>query len=105
MKDSAAFWPASAALLVAALIPATVCAQIANPTPAPADQTPAAVNPQPVPVETTPAPASSGDTVKLTPFEVNADQAKGYFTPNTTSGTRLNNNIGDIPSAVTVIDK
>ena len=40
-----------------------------------------------------------------TPFEVSADQAKGYFTPNTTTGTRLSNNIGDIPSSVTVIDK
>ena len=46
-----------------------------------------------------------GVPVKLTPFEVSADQAKGYFTPNTTSGTRLTNNIGDIPSSVTVIDK
>ncbi|MGD1032028.1 MAG: Plug domain-containing protein [Opitutaceae bacterium] len=36
---------------------------------------------------------------------MNAAQAQGYFTPNTTTGTRLANNIGDIPSAVTVIDK
>ncbi len=49
--------------------------------------------------------ANANETVKLTPFEVSADQAKGYFTPNTTTGTRLNNNIGDIPSSVTVIDK
>jgi hypothetical protein len=108
VRESAAFWPASAVLLAAALIPATVCAQTANPPPAtPPDQTTAPANQPPVPVETTPSPAPSGssETVKLTPFEVNADQAKGYFTPNTTSGTRLSNNIGDIPSAVTVIDK
>ena len=108
VRESAAFWPASAVLLAAALIPATVWAQTANPPPAtPPDQTAAPANQPPVPVTTTtsPTPSGEGETVKLTPFEVNADQAKGYFTPNTTSGTRLNNNIGDIPSAVTVIDK
>jgi len=104
MRDSAALRPAFAALLAAALIPATLCGQTANSTPPPPDQTPPANQP-PIPVETTQVPVTEGDTVKLTPFEVSADQAKGYFTPNTTSGTRLSNNIGDIPSSVTVIDK
>ncbi len=103
MRDSAALRPAFAVILAAALIPATLCGQTANNTPAPADQTPA--NQPPVPVATVPTPATEGETVKLTPFEVNADQAKGYFTPNTVAGTRLQNNIGDIPSSVTVIDK
>ena len=105
MRDSAALRPAFAALLAAALIPATLCGQTANSTPTPPDQTPPPANQPPIPVETTPAPPTEGETVKLTPFEVSADQAKGYFTPNTTSGTRLANNIGDIPSSVTVIDK
>jgi hypothetical protein len=67
------------------------------------------VTPPPTDLAPLPAaasPAGSGDQmVKLSPFEVTADQAKGYFTPSTTSGTRLNNNIGDIPNSVTVIDK
>ncbi len=91
-----------AVLLATVLIPATLHAQTANP-PAATDQTSA--NQPPVPVATTPVPVTEGETVKLTPFEVSADQARGYFTPNTTTGTRLANNIGDIPSAVTVIDK
>ena len=105
MRESAALRPAFAVLLAAALIPATLRGQTANSTPPPPDQTPAPANQPPVPVATTPAPQTEGETVKLTPFEVSADQAKGYFTPNTTSGTRLSNNIGDIPSSVTVIDK
>ncbi len=102
MRDSNSARPAFAVLLASVLIPAALHAQVANSAP-PADQTPA--NQPPVPVATTPVPATEGETVKLTPFEVSADQAKGYFTPNTTTGTRLANNIGDIPSAVTVIDK
>ena len=106
MKESAALRPAFAVLLAAILVPATLRAQTANTSPpAPADQTPAPTNQPPVAVATAPVPETEGETIKLTPFEVNADQAKGYFTPNTTTGTRLANNIGDIPSAVTVIDK
>ncbi len=100
-----------AALLAAALVPAALRAQTADTTPPaaptpPADQTTAPANAGQPPVAATPGPEASGnETIKLTPFEVSADQAKGYFTPNTTTGTRLSNNIGDIPSSVTVIDK
>ena len=102
--------PASAVLL-AVLMPAGLCAQTADTTPpaapaAPADQTtPPAPNQQPPVAETPEAGTNGNAAIKLTPFEVSADQAKGYFTPNTTTGTRLANNIGDIPSSVTVIDK
>jgi len=107
VSESPALRPALAALLAAALIPANLSAQTADTSPpaappAPADQTAPA---NPPPVTTSQSPETTNETVKLTPFEVNADQAKGYFTPNTTTGTRLSNNIGDIPSSVTVIDK
>jgi outer membrane receptor protein involved in Fe transport len=106
MRDSAALRPTLAVLLAAALVPATLLGQTANPPPTPPDQTVAPANQPPVPVATTPAPAANaGETVVLSPFEVNAQQAQGYFTPNTTTGTRLANNIGDIPSSVTVIDR
>ncbi len=72
---------------------------------APADQTTAPASAQPPVAPGAGTEATGNETVKLTPFEVSADQAKGYFTPNTTTGTRLSNNIGDIPSSVTVIDK
>ena len=54
-------------------------------------------------------PASSDSSTKasapvvLTPFEVNSTQDKGYFSANTLAGTRLNNNIGDLPSSITVV--
>jgi outer membrane receptor protein involved in Fe transport len=106
MRDSAALRPAIAALLAAALIPAAAFGQEATPPPATPtpDQTQTTTSQAPVPVTTAPA-APGSETVTLSPFEVNAQQAQGYFTPNTTTGTRLANNIGDIPSAVTVIDK
>jgi outer membrane receptor protein involved in Fe transport len=103
VRISAASRPAFAVLLAAALIPVAVLGQVANNPPGTPDQTPA-----PTPDQTqTPAPTPSGQSaaVTLSPFEVNASQAQGYFTPNTTTGTRLSNNIGDIPSSVTVIDK
>jgi hypothetical protein len=105
MRESAALRPAFAALLAAVLIPATLSGQTANTSPPPADQTPPPANQPPLAVAAAPAPETEGETIKLSPFEVSADAAKGYFTPNTTSGTRLSNNIGDIPSSVTVIDK
>ncbi|MGD1032149.1 MAG: TonB-dependent receptor plug domain-containing protein [Opitutaceae bacterium] len=104
-RNSSAERLALAALLAIALIPATLPGQTASAPPVPPDQTPAPANQPPVPVAAAPAPAAEGETVTLSPFEVNAQQAKGYFTPNTTTGTRLANNIGDIPSAVTVIDR
>ena len=111
LREFASWRPALALLLAAALIPSYLGAQTADPS-APAaptttpDQTTPAPSQPPVPVATTPgAENSEASAVKLSPFEVNADQAKGYFTPNTVSGTRLNNNIADIPSSVTVIDK
>jgi outer membrane receptor protein involved in Fe transport len=105
VKKSVGLRPAQAVLLAAALIPASLFGQTANPPPAQPDQTTAQANQPPVPVTTTAASQTTGETVSLSPFEVNATQAQGYFTPNTTTGTRLANNIGDIPSSVTVIDK
>jgi hypothetical protein len=85
------------------LLTASVC----RPQTAPASSVanPPAEEKGPIPVATSPAPETESEPVKLSPFEVSADQAKGYFTPNTVAGTRLQNNIGDIPSSVTVIDR
>jgi outer membrane receptor protein involved in Fe transport len=109
LRDSAAALPALVVLLAVALSAASIRAQTADTSPpaapaAPTDQTGASAQ-APVPVTQTSGTDQTPAPVKLNPFEVSADQARGYFTPNTTSGTRLNNNIGDIPSSVTVIDK
>jgi outer membrane receptor protein involved in Fe transport len=48
---------------------------------------------------TAPAP------VELSPFVVDTTQEKGYFAPSTLAGTRLNTNIGDLPSSITVVTK
>ena len=47
--------------------------------------------------------SGSADVVKLSPFEVHGEKARGYFAPNTLAGTRMNNNIADLPSSVTVV--
>lgn len=52
---------------------------------------------------TSPAPDQPKDAVKLSPFEVHGERARGYFAPNTLAGTRLNNNIADLPSSITVV--
>jgi outer membrane receptor protein involved in Fe transport len=88
--------------LLAALLAVPVLAQQA-PAPAPAAPAPAAqpVAPadQPASLDKTPA------VVKLSPFEVNAEKDSGYYTANTLAGTRLNNNIADLPSSISVITK
>ncbi len=54
-------------------------------------------------------PASKAGTtaenpVQLSPFEV-VDDAKGYFSGNTMSGTRLNSKLEDVGAAITVMTK
>jgi outer membrane receptor for ferric coprogen and ferric-rhodotorulic acid len=105
MRASTVLPTTIAALLSAALIPATLCAQTANTPPAAPDQTQAPADQPPVSVTTTPGTPAPNGTVTMSPFEVSSTQAQGYFTPNTTTGTRLSSNIGDIPSSVTVIDR
>ncbi len=43
--------------------------------------------------------------IQLSPFEVNASQEHGYFSPNTLAGTRLNNNIADLPSSISIVTR
>jgi hypothetical protein len=52
------------------------------------------------------APASTEGVTKLPPFEVQSSSKDiGYYTQNTTMGTRLNSNLGDLGSSITVISK
>jgi outer membrane receptor protein involved in Fe transport len=53
---------------------------------------------------TGPSAAGSQEVVKLSPFEVKAE-ANGYYSPNTMSGTRINSNIQDLASSITVVTK
>ncbi len=79
-----------------------------KPAPA-AGATPAPASPAPAPAQPTPTAApspreeKSPDVVTLSPFEVHGEKARGYFAPNTLAGTRMNNNIADLPSSVTVV--
>ena len=41
----------------------------------------------------------------LSPFEVNSTKDQGYYTQNTLAGTRLNNNIADLGSSITVVTR
>jgi TonB-dependent Receptor Plug Domain len=49
--------------------------------------------------------ARAGSPVELNPFVVDTTQEKGYFAASTLAGTRLNTNIGDLPSSITVVTK
>lgn len=51
------------------------------------------------------APAASSDEVlELSPFQVTAN-TKGYYSPNTMSGTRLNTSLDDLASSISVVTK
>ncbi len=63
--------------------------------------------PAPSPATTTTASATSAsgeEIIRLSPFEVKAEQ-NGYYSPNTMSGTRINSNIQDLASSITVVTK
>ena len=53
--------------------------------------------------------AAGGDSkeqvVELSPFQVSAEQDKGYLASNTLSGTRLNSKLEDLGSSITVVTK
>jgi hypothetical protein len=66
-------------------------------------QTPASDNPADA---TAPGATRDNPVVKLTPFEVLASSKDvGYYTQNTTAGTRLNANLGDLGASITIISK
>ncbi len=53
-------------------------------------------------------PVTSGaskDVVTLNPFQVDAGKDVGYYAENTLAGTRLNTNVGDLASSITVVTK
>ncbi len=52
------------------------------------------------------AATSTPEVTKLPPFEVQSSSKDiGYYTQNTTMGTRLNSNLGDLGASITVISK
>ena len=57
----------------------------------------------PAPVKSTSNPPAA-ETVVLSPFEVISD-SRGYFAPNTMSGTRLNSKIEDLGMSISVVTK
>ncbi len=54
---------------------------------------------------TTASNGSAGDIVTLNPFEVDASKDIGYYAENTLAGSRLNTNVGDLASSITVVTK
>ena len=94
------------AFLVTLALPAASRAQATAPA---TDQTTTTTTtttvPTPAQVNSAPAPTQEGVT-KLPPFEVQASSKDiGYYTQNTTMGTRLNSNLGDLGASITIISK
>ena len=48
---------------------------------------------------------AAGDVVALSPFEVSAENEKGYYAANTLSGTRINSKLEDLGASITVVTK
>jgi hypothetical protein len=96
------------ALLTAAACPTIGRAQAAATTTT-TDTTTTTATPTAAQVQTAPAAtpvSSSSETVKMSPFEVQASaKDQGYYTANTLSGTRLNSSLNDLGASITVISK
>src|SRR5690606_35855900 len=65
---------------------------------------PAQVVQEPAP-DTRSTAATDDTTLVLSPFQVDASRDRGYFAENTLAGSRLNSNIGDLASSITVVTK
>ncbi|HVU34584.1 MAG TPA: TonB-dependent receptor plug domain-containing protein [Opitutaceae bacterium] len=92
--------PCGPAIALAAFLAIAAGPLAAQTTPAPA---PAATNPKANPIKH--LEQSQADVVTLSPFEVSAAQDHGYYSPTTLAGTRLNNNIADLPSSISIVTK
>jgi len=97
------------AFLIAAAFPALARAQTATTTTTTDTTTTSTPTPAvPTPAEATApgAPPAGSETVKLSPFEVQASaHDQGYYTANTSAGTRLNSSLLDLGASITVISK
>lgn len=76
-------------------------AQTATPTTPGSTPNQNTTGPTPTVTDTTQAEAP----IQLSPFEVSVSQEHGYFTPTTLAGTRLNNNIADLPSSISIVTR
>jgi outer membrane receptor for ferric coprogen and ferric-rhodotorulic acid len=45
------------------------------------------------------------EPILMSPFEVDASGQKGYYSPNTMAGTRLNSKLEDLASSIAVVTK
>ena len=99
--------PARSLAALSALVVLPICSirvrsQTTNPGPAP-DSSPSASSPGSGEGS---KPSDTPDSaISLTPFEVNATQEHGYFSATTLAGTRLNNNIADLPSSISIVTR
>jgi len=70
--------------------------------------TPAAALAQAAPATAAPSPGSEKkdkDVIELSPFSVSTSKDTGYFSENTLAGSRLNTNLADLASSITVVTK
>jgi len=63
-----------------------------------------ALHGQTVPAATTATDEKTGEeTIVLSPFEVSTDQDRGYMATSSLAGTRINTNLSDVGSAISVV--
>ncbi len=95
-------------LLLSLVLVVPICRVQAQQAQAPSPAPSATTAPAPNAVQQTDQTASTGNgqtPLVLSPFEVNSTKDQGYFTQNTLAGTRLNNNIADLGSSITVVTR
>lgn len=59
----------------------------------------------PTATSATPAADNEEETIKLSPFEVTSERARGYISPNSVGATKIKTPLEDIPSAVIVLSR
>lgn len=50
-------------------------------------------------------PAATGETIQLSPFQVDAAKDTGYYAPNTLAGSRMKTNLADLGAAISIVTK
>ncbi len=97
------FVPALLAAPAALLLATTLHAQVA-PAPAPTTAAAAPARSDAVPVEKAKSAAET-DVVQMSPFEVSANDDRGYQAANSLSGTRINSKLEDLGASISVVTK
>jgi iron complex outermembrane receptor protein len=93
------------ALILAALTPNLLLAQVSSPEKSSAPTATTSVKPTTTAAVESPTNATSNAVVELSPFTVNAAEDTGWRAQNTLAGSRMNSSLADTPGVLDVLTK